>query len=80
MKPAIAPFVNGFIFFFVWLPPLSTQCFHPGGLLFLVQVNKGFLVGETGTILRTINGGVTWTADASGTIENFNSVFFIKPK
>jgi photosystem II stability/assembly factor-like uncharacterized protein len=38
---------------------------------------RGTAVGDTGTILRTIDGGTTWTAVAAPVQSNFNSITFI---
>jgi hypothetical protein len=34
-----------------------------------------FVVGSGGTILRSVNGGASWTADASGTSATLRSVW-----
>ena len=36
-------------------------------------------VGDNGTILRTTNGGTSWTAQTSGTNQNLNDIFFAHP-
>jgi photosystem II stability/assembly factor-like uncharacterized protein len=36
----------------------------------------GIAVGELGTILRTTNGGATWTNQSTGTISSLNGIFF----
>ncbi len=36
----------------------------------------GIAVGESGTILRTVNAGTSWTLQASGTTENLHGVYF----
>ncbi|MCB9089898.1 MAG: Ig-like domain-containing protein [Calditrichae bacterium] len=47
---------------------LSDVCF--------TDVNTGVAVGYLGTILRTSDGGDTWTIQSSGTTENLLGVFF----
>jgi photosystem II stability/assembly factor-like uncharacterized protein len=32
---------------------------------------------QSGTIIKTINGGATWTAQTSGTLNDLHSVYFI---
>ena len=39
----------------------------------------GWAVGDSGTILKTINGGVTWTEQISGTRADLYSVAFVSP-
>jgi photosystem II stability/assembly factor-like uncharacterized protein len=38
--------------------------------------NKGYVVNDDGSILKTYNGGHTWISDTSGTRNGFTSVFF----
>jgi photosystem II stability/assembly factor-like uncharacterized protein len=40
------------------------------------NINLGFAAGSNGTILRTSNGGQTWSPQISGTTVTINSVFF----
>lgn len=44
--------------------------------IFFTDANTGTVSGNSGTILRTINGGTTWVAQTSGTSENLEGVFF----
>jgi photosystem II stability/assembly factor-like uncharacterized protein len=44
--------------------------------IYFTDVNTGYAVGDTGTILKTINGGATWIKDSSGTTIPLTSVFF----
>ena len=44
--------------------------------IFFLNSNLGFAVGYNGTILKTIDGGTTWTPKFSGTTEFLVSVFF----
>jgi photosystem II stability/assembly factor-like uncharacterized protein len=46
------------------------------GVRFL-DVNTGWAVGDTGVILKTTNGGSSWSAQASGTGQNLRAVYFI---
>jgi photosystem II stability/assembly factor-like uncharacterized protein len=41
------------------------------------NVTNGWAVGDSGTILRTTNGGENWSTQSSGTIINLNDVTFI---
>ena len=45
------------------------------GCLF-TDANNGTAVGECGTILRTTNGGTTWTSQTSGTTNSLWGVSF----
>jgi hypothetical protein len=41
-----------------------------------MDAQTGYVVGESGTILKTTNGGVTWTIQNSGTTYHLKSVHF----
>jgi photosystem II stability/assembly factor-like uncharacterized protein len=41
-----------------------------------IDANTGWVVGYGGTILKTTNGGVTWTPQVSGTTAKLNAVDF----
>jgi photosystem II stability/assembly factor-like uncharacterized protein len=41
-----------------------------------VNQNIGTIVGSEGIVLRTVNGGVTWASQESGTTNTLNDVFF----
>jgi hypothetical protein len=41
------------------------------------RTNVGTAVGDFGTILRTSDGGITWSLQISGTTNDLNSVCFI---
>ena len=45
------------------------------GLSF-TDINRGTAVGDSGIILRTINGGATWSAQNSSTTQNLYGVSF----
>ena len=40
------------------------------------DINKGWVVGDAGTVLYTVDGGTTWIPQQSGTTNNLNNVFF----
>jgi photosystem II stability/assembly factor-like uncharacterized protein len=44
-----------------------------------VSGSTGWVSGAGGTILRTLDGGSTWTPQSSGTPEDLNAVFFLTP-
>ena len=43
----------------------------------MISETEGWAVGEAGTILHTTDGGVTWTEQASGTVEALHAVKFL---
>lgn len=43
---------------------------------YFVSESTGCVVGNTGTLLRTTDGGTTWNSISSGTIQHLQSVFF----
>ncbi|MGQ9609334.1 MAG: choice-of-anchor D domain-containing protein [bacterium] len=45
--------------------------------LHFINENKGWIVGQYGTIARSDDGGNTWTRQYSGTSRSLNGVFFI---
>ncbi len=45
--------------------------------VFPVNANLVYVVGDTGTVLRTTDGGANWAAKTSGTTLNLNSVYFL---
>jgi photosystem II stability/assembly factor-like uncharacterized protein len=44
--------------------------------VYFTSADTGYSVGEGGTILKTLNGGLLWTNIVSGTSRNLNSVHF----
>ena len=44
--------------------------------VFFTDANNGIVVGRYGTILRTTDGGVTWTPEFSDTHSDLFGVFF----
>ncbi|MEK9135709.1 MAG: hypothetical protein AAB393_01195, partial [Bacteroidota bacterium] len=55
-----------------WQNPLPTGNALFG--VFFTDANTGTVVGDVGTILRTTNGGATWSNQASGTTATLNGV------
>lgn len=43
---------------------------------FFTSANTGYLVGDSGFILKTINGGTSFTTQSSGTYQNLFTVYF----
>ena len=39
-------------------------------------IDEGWAVGESGIILETMDGGITWISQTSGTLNPLSSVFF----
>ncbi|MBI2849211.1 MAG: DUF11 domain-containing protein [Chloroflexi bacterium] len=59
----------------VWQNPLP----QGRGLssVFFVDAQNGWAVGESGTIIKTTNGGSTWIIEFSGSEQGLSSVFFV---
>ncbi|HEY0031077.1 MAG TPA: YCF48-related protein [Bacteroidia bacterium] len=59
----------------VWTPQTSgsTVAFPS---VYFVNDNLGFVVGPSGTIRKTTNGGTTWVPQTSGISDNLNEVVF----
>src|SRR5262245_23019840 len=45
--------------------------------VYLVDANVGIVVGDSGTILRTEDGGATWVSQTSGTSSTLRGVSFV---
>ena len=45
--------------------------------VYFVDLNNGWAVGTNGTIIKTDNGGTTWTPQASGITEDLSSIHFL---
>jgi uncharacterized protein (TIGR03437 family) len=43
----------------------------------MLDANTGWIVGDSGTILKTINGGAAWTPQTSGVSANLRDVHFV---
>jgi photosystem II stability/assembly factor-like uncharacterized protein len=68
--------VSGFAFAqWTWQNPLpqgnTLNCVR------FVDTNIGYAVGDVGTIIKTTDGGLTWTIQNSGTTADLYSVFFL---
>lgn len=46
---------------------------------FFINANNGWVVGNNGIILTTINGGLNWTPQTSGVSYDLNAVYFVDP-
>lgn len=67
-------FVNGALS--QWVPQNSGTTQNLNAVYF-TDANKGFVVGNNGTILKTTNGGTEWISQTPGTALTLNSVTFI---
>lgn len=45
--------------------------------VYFIDATTGYMVGELGTIVKTTDGGITWTSLISGTTKWINTVFFV---
>jgi len=59
-----------------WVEQSSPTTDHLLGVDF-INANTGWIVGDTGTVLKTTNGGTTWMALSSGTTQRLSSVDFV---
>jgi len=57
-----------------WQNPLPQG--NPLNSVYFINANLGFSVGDVGTILKTDNGGMSWTPQISKTTNSVMSVFF----
>ena len=48
--------------------------------VYFTEKNNGFIVGDNGTLLRTVDGGQSWEIQTSRTTNNLNSISFIDSK
>lgn len=53
----------------IWSDNVSSSVYFPNDSI-------GYIVGDSGTILNTINNGSSWNMQSSGVIDWLNSVFF----
>lgn len=58
-----------------WLNPLPQG--NPLQSVFFVNSDTGYAVGDLGTIIKTDDGGNSWTLQNSGTEKNLESVYFV---
>ena len=47
--------------------------------VFFIDAYTGYAVGTGGLIIKTIDGGISWTPQVSHTSDSLNSVFFVNP-
>ena len=45
--------------------------------VYFIDATTGYMVGELGTIVKTTDGGITWSSLCSGTTRWLYSVFFV---
>lgn len=58
----------------VWQNPLPTG--YDLNAVYFINSSTGFTGGNNGTLLRTTNGGVNWSAVNPGTTDDIHSIFF----
>lgn len=60
------------------ITPYTTGVSSSLNSIFFSDVSTGFVCGNNGVVLKTINGGLSWTSSASGitTSANLNSIYF----
>ncbi len=61
-----------------WSPADSGTTSNLNGAV-LLDSGTGFVVGDTGTILKSTDAGATWTPLTSGTSNALHGVYFLDP-
>src|SRR6266511_4782265 len=61
-----------------WSPVDSGTTSNLNGAV-LLDSGTGFVVGDTGTILKSTDAGATWTPLASGTSTTLHGIYFLDP-
>ena len=51
------------------------QTYYQG--LHFLDINNGWVVGDSGVIVHTTDGGVSWDAQQSGTLVSLKTLFFV---
>jgi photosystem II stability/assembly factor-like uncharacterized protein len=59
------------------LYPAPTKCNLTS--VYFADSNTGFAVGDSGTVLKTTDGGIIWSGLSTGTTDQLNSVYFTDP-
>jgi photosystem II stability/assembly factor-like uncharacterized protein len=67
-------FISAFAAFAQWSPVDSGTTNNLRGV-YLIDSGIGFAVGDAGTILKTTDAGMSWSALASGTTKTLYDVF-----
>jgi photosystem II stability/assembly factor-like uncharacterized protein len=49
-------------------------------VVYFIDTNNGFVLGNNGTLLHTVDGGVNWVKQQSGTTNNLTSISFVDSK
>ncbi len=61
----------------VWVPVNGLPVTEQLKTVKFIDLSTGWAAGESGTILKTTNGGMTWTAQTSGITNTIRSLFFL---
>ncbi|MCB9681206.1 MAG: hypothetical protein H6733_07010 [Alphaproteobacteria bacterium] len=62
-----------------WVPQLSENNMSPLAAVDFVDVQHGWAVGSLGTLLRTTDGGATWSPATTGTQLQLSDLDFLDP-
>jgi photosystem II stability/assembly factor-like uncharacterized protein len=71
-------FVSSLRVFGQWSPANSGTTSNLNGAI-LLDSGTGFVVGDTGTILKSTDAGATWTPLTSGTSNTLHGIYFLDP-
>lgn len=61
----------------VWLPVTGLPTSEALKTIQFIDVSTGWAAGESGTILKTTDGGMSWATQTSGITNTIRSIFFI---
>lgn len=61
----------------VWYPVTSGVSYDLQAIQFFAGSNCGYAVGANGTILITLNGGISWAPCSSGVVYDLNDIYII---
>lgn len=59
-----------------WGTQNSTITNNVNGVCFMKNTNTGYITASGGRILKTTNGGITWTLQNSGNVNNLYAIYF----
>ena len=60
-----------------WIETGITSVLNSAYGMDFVNADTGYIVGETGMILKTTNGGLNWNAQVSGTSNRLYDIYFV---
>lgn len=61
----------------IWTPISGLPVMEPLKTVKFIDLSTGWAAGESGTILKTTDGGINWSAQTSNVTNTIRSIFFI---